>query len=208
MGEQPTAHAEGLRAAAMWVAEWYRQWAATSDRRPMIAIDGASGSGKSTLTDLIEAAVPGSGRVLTDSFHIPLAAAYRLRPGTGDIGAMIDQVRLAREVIAPLRAGGAATFTWTSLFDDTYSVDHSIDPPAAVVIEGTFCCRPELAARYDLRVLVIADVEVRRRRRQERDRELGGAWMDYVERVWVPDEDRHLAEASETVFDLVVSNEA
>lgn len=187
------------------LAERTRDLGVENRRRTVVAIDGPSGAGKSLLAfGLVD--VLGDAYVLqTDTYHLPLGAAYRLRPNVGEVGAMIDWRRLEREVLVRGQSDSMLTFTWQNLFDPTEIVEHQVPGGHHLIVDGTFSCRSELRSYYDLAVLINADEEMSHSRRRDRDSGLGDRWAAYVETVWDHDERRHFDSLDPLRFDVIVS---
>ena len=187
------------------LVERVRSVRAQTGRRARLAIEGPSGSGKSTLAFAVASALGDAYVLQSDTYHVPLDAAYRLRAGVGVAGAMIDWRRMRREVLHAASADGELHWVWQNLFDDTVTVEHVVPPGHELIVDGTFCCRPELWDCYDVRVLVTCDRATFLERRRARDEDMPAAWRDYVSCIWDIDESGYVEGLDPQAFDVVVS---
>ena len=208
-GEWGTAHLETARDAIVARA---RQLGARSEAPLLIAIDGRSGSGKSTLATLVAEAL-GAALIRSDDFyaaHISDAAWDRRTP-VEKVADAIDWRRLRAEALEPLRRGQPAVWHPFDFErgrpDGTYPLKRattSCAPANAIVLEGAYACRLELADLIDLSVLVEAPEEVCRERQAAReDADFLRAWHAR----WDEAEVHYFTEVRpRSSFDLVVDN--
>ncbi len=138
----------------------------------LVGIGGRGGAGKTTLAGMIA----GAQIVSTDEFW----------DGVG-----FDIQRLAREVVWPLARRVKARFSsWDWSAGETRGV-RVVEPVGVIVVEGVCALHRELREAYAVRVWVDAPYAVRLARGVERDGEAARAtWTD----VWMPSEDRYVAE--------------
>lgn len=146
--------------------------------RLLVGIDGVDGVGKTTMADALAAALAGCGRAVVrvslDDFLRP-AAERHARGRDSAVGYYLDSVDVAafrREVAVPLRAPDAAIRL--AVFDhrsDTPIDGGPVTVPedAVVVVDGVFLHRRELAALWDVSVLLVAPFEVTVARMAARD---------------------------------------
>ncbi|ANY06854.1 uridine kinase family protein [Pseudonocardia sp. HH130630-07] len=169
--------AAGQGAAAVLLAR-LRQGKAPGHRPLFVGIDGRSGSGKSTLTARVAREFGGPVTVIEgDDFYGGGSAATWDRRTTAERVDLVLDWRRQHDVLTRLRADGAAG--WRAFDWDSEGWDGEVAPLAAatttvriaplVVLEGAYSCRPELHGLLDLRVLLTAPAEVRRRRLVERE---------------------------------------
>ena len=96
------------------------------------------------------------------------------RSATDKADCVIDW-RRQQPILKALRSGTAATwhaFDWDA-FDGRLSTTKTICLPTDVVIlEGAYSARPELAALFDLRILLITDLDTRLSRLSKREGDL------------------------------------
>ena len=196
-----------VAALAQRISEAHGSLRSLGEQRPLIvAIDGRSGTGKSTLAAAVAEqlnARPLTAQVIDgDDFY---AGGVTVRPEPPEVlaGLCIDW-RRQREVLQTLRAGERAQwhpFDWDA-FDGSLSPElHSCEPCDAVLLEGVYSARAELADLLDLRVLLTVPDEVRLSRLLAREGELG-PW----ERQWHAAEACYLDETSARAFDLVIKD--
>lgn len=176
------------------------------ERSIAVAIDGASGSGKTWLAFSLQRLIPQSFVLQIDSFHVPLACAFRMRPRTGELGAMIDWRRFRETALLPIRKNSAFDVTWINPFSERLEAEHHVACDTVVLCDGTFAAREALWDLYDFRMLVKVEAEQARRARTLRDEARGPAWAAYVDAVWAPDEEAYLAGLDESQFDVVVNS--
>jgi len=174
------------------------------DSKPfaLVGIDGRSGSGKSSLAK--ELARNLNAFVLElDGYHVPMETAARLSPG-GEVGAMIDYRRFARDVIDPIEANEQPVYRWASALRD-YDHGEVRLRPSLLIVDGTFSCRSVLWPAYQFRILVERDRSDAIEGAKSRDSELPSRWLQYIHEVWIDDEDRHMTELEDLEFDIRVA---
>jgi uridine kinase len=140
----------------------------------LVAVDGGDGAGKTMLADELAALLPGWVRASLDDFHHPRAHRHALgRTGETVWERSFDLEAVRRELVDPWRRGAGTPYRrrWHDLATDRL-VD---DPPrlvperGALVTDGSFAQRPELADAWDLVIWVHADDQVRLARMAARD---------------------------------------
>jgi uridine kinase len=152
------------------------------DRPRTVALTGMGCTGKTTLAAELVTVVSGAGRpvvlVAYDGFHHPSERRHRQgrTSAVGYLDDSFDPAALRRLVLDPLAAGA------TAVVPASYDLagDHPLDPeplpvPAdgIVLVEGSFLLVPELAGRWDLAVMVVADPARVLERGLVRDADLG-----------------------------------
>jgi uridine kinase len=142
------------------VADAVRAQAGT-DRTTLIAIDGPGGSGKTTLAATVAGLLGGAPVVHGDDFYRPMPEQDRARldPRQG-YHRYFDWQRLRDQVLTPLRAGQPARYQRFDWETGELADWHEISPGRAVIVEGVYAARPELAAYYDLTTYVDTPREV------------------------------------------------
>ena len=120
-------------------------------------------------------------RASIDGFHRPRAERYRRGDASpeGYYRDAFDYDAVRAVLLEPLWPGEDRRYR-TSVFDlhadaptdETWSVAAA---DALVLVDGVFLLRPELAPRWDFRILVDADRDERLRRARERDASLFGS---------------------------------
>jgi para-aminobenzoate synthetase len=200
-----------LKAAVEMIVAEIRRRMAGRAAPFLVALDGASGSGKSTLAALIAEEL-GAALVQSDDFYaagIPDAEWDARTPQARAAGA-IDWRRLRAEAIEPLRAGKPArwhAFDFDAVRPDgTYPMRADFvdrEPRPAIVLDGAYSTRPELADLVDLSVLVDTPIDVRHRRLAAReDEQFLAAWHAR----WDAAEEYYFTRVRpKSSFDLVVS---
>ena len=178
------------------------------DRSIAVAIDGASGAGKTSLAFALAREVDNAFVLQTDSYHVPLACAYRMKPRAGEIGAMIDWRRFRETALRRLRSDESFRVEWINPFSERLEAVHEVGPKTVVLCDGTFSARNELRSDYDFSILVQCAAAEARRRRRVRDAAQGSSWTSYIDTIWMPDEEAYLADIDPAHFDLVVDGES
>lgn len=171
---------------------------------PRIAIEGPSGAGKTSFAFRLAAHFQGAFVVQTDTFHLPLSAALRLRPRFGELGAMIDWRRYRETVLLRQSREQRVRLDWVHPVTGKLSAEHDIDPRSVLICDGTFSARQELRDQYDFLIFVDADTSVRRKRIADRDQAMGPEWHRYIIDVWNTDEDEYMMWARQESYDLRV----
>lgn len=185
-----------------------------------LAVDGPPAAGKTTLADELAVVLRAGGRDVIRStiegFLFPQAHRYR----RGEYSAQgcyydnHDYEALNRLLLDPLGPGGdrrvqPAIYDWAS--DGPVSVPVITVPAEAVLVfDGVFLMRPELAARWDLAVLVSTSFTTTVERAQLREK---GVWSEAeIERRWreryIPSQEYYFARVNPAQrADVVVHND-
>ncbi len=147
-----------------------------------VALTGMGCTGKTTLAAELATVVSGAGRPVVvlayDDFHHPSERRHRQgrTSAAGYLDDSFDPDALRRLVLDPLAAGAAAVTP--ASYD--LAADMPVEPApvpvptdGVVVVEGSFLLVPELAGRWDLAVMVVADPARVLERGLVRDADLG-----------------------------------
>nr|WP_297424867.1 uridine kinase [uncultured Actinotalea sp.] len=158
-----TADDDARRApVAASVAEVARRVRALPTTTPLVAVDGVDGAGKTTFADALADHLRATGtrtlRVSVDGFHRPRAERYRQGRASpsGFFEDSYDLPAFRAAVVEPLRPGGDRRVR-TAVFDHRTDRPVAVEPVAvadgtAVVVDGIFLHRDELADAWDLSV--------------------------------------------------------
>jgi uridine kinase len=145
----------------------------------VLGIAGGSGSGKSTISRaILEALPPGTGALLEQDHyyrsqsHLPFEERERVNydhPDALELDLLINH-------LDALRAGRAITRpTYDFATHDRDKVGMKIEPAQVIVVEGILVLADErLRARFDVKVFVDTDADIRLMRRIRRDLEQRG----------------------------------
>ena len=168
--------------------------------RAVIAIDGRCGSGKTTLAGLLAARWDCTLLHADDFFLRPeqCTPARLAQPGGN-----FDRERFYAEALAPLLAGRDALYR-------PYDCHAGcLQPPVAaplrpvILIEGSYCCHPDLWGCYDLHVFVTAPLDIRLARLARRP----GVDLAGFRTRWIPLEEAYFAaERLEERCDILVKS--
>lgn len=140
------------------------------ERIVRVAIDGVDGAGKTTLADALAAVVSAQGRptirASVDDFHHPQAVRYARGRDSPD-GYYLDAFDYGgfrRLLLDPLAPGGSGQYIAKGfdLRNDAPFplVSRQAPPIAALIVDGIFLHRPELALCWDLSVLLKVAAEI------------------------------------------------
>ena len=168
--------------------------------RAVIAIDGRCGSGKTTLAGLLAARWDCTLLHADDFFLRP---EQRTPARLAQPGGNFDRERFYAEALAPLLAGRDALYR-------PYDCHAGcLRPPVAaplrpvILIEGSYCCHPDLWGCYDLHVFVTAPLDVRLARLTRRP----GVDLAAFRTRWIPLEEAYFAaERLEERCDILVKS--
>ena len=171
-------------------------------RKPtmLVAFDGGSGSGKSTIARLVVNDLSAAMIQSDDFFAAQISTAeWNARSPEARSSDAIDWKRLRAEALEPLLAGRPAQwhafdFEAGARPDGTYLTRTDWvrrEPTDAIVLDGTYSTRPELADLINLAILVDAPTPIRRERLAGReDRHFLESWharWDAAERYYFTD---------------------
>jgi uridine kinase len=169
---------------------------AVAMRRPLVVgINGVDSSGKTefsrSLSDSLAAQGLPHALVHIDDFMLPKATRRKGTSGADNYyNHTLDFQALRSQILEPVRAG-AVPLTRTLQHphprtDDVQLVHthHVPESPSALIVEGLFLFRPELADMFDARVYLDTPRDEVLRRVQERDVSWGGpdVAQRYIER--------------------------
>jgi uridine kinase len=185
-----------------------------------VAIDGPPASGKTSLADELADAVRAQRREVIratiDDFLLPRVQRYRRGEysAEGCYHDTHDCDALNRVLLDPLGPSGDRRFQ-QAVYDR--ATDTALSPPmttaaadAVLIFDGVFLMRPELIARWDLRIFVSVAFETTVRRAVIRERRVSSAAE--VERRWreryIPSQQLYSATVRPTDHaDVIVNND-
>ena len=185
-----------------------------------VAIDGPPASGKTTLADELATALRARGspvvRATIDDFLYPRAQRYRRGEYSAE-GCYFDTHDcngMVKALLDPLGPGGDRRFR-AATYD--CATDAVVSPPpttashdAVLIVDGVFLLRPELIARWDLRILVSTARETTVARALLRERRV--STPSNIERRWrqryLPAQDLYVGlVAPADLADVIVHND-
>jgi len=173
----------------------------------LVGLDGRSGTGKSTLADAVATALRSVAVIKGDEFYAGGAQEEWDDRTADEKSSLVIDWRRQLAVIETLGRSDVARwhgYDWEA-FDGSLVADATETLPADVVIlEGAYSCRPELAKRLDLTVLLRLENDARLERLLQRD---GLAYRDDWLARWTEAEDHYFsAVRPPESFDLVLSS--
>jgi len=147
----------------------------------VIAIDGKSASGKTRLAAWLSSGFD-SCVIHMDHFFLP--RELRTKERFAEPGGNIHYERFSEEVADQLMKS-EFPFRY-NVFDCRsmkYNGIRTIWNAPLIIVEGTYCLRPEFRDLYDLKIFLDIDAEEQKRRIIARDGE--GMWYNFANR-WIP----------------------
>lgn len=150
----------------------------------LLAIDGPCASGKSTLAQYLAQCYDCNLLHVDDFFLRP---QQRTPQRFAEPGGNVDYERFLREVLLPLRSGGAFAFRPFDCATFTLAQPVSVLPKQLTIIEGSYSHHPYFGDVYDLRVFLTVEPQLQRQRILQRPAFL----HDRFFREWIPMEQRY-----------------
>lgn len=172
------------------------------EKHVTVAVDGRCTSGKTTLAAMLARIYDATVFHMDDFFLRP---GQRTEVRLHTPGENVDHERFLEEVLLPLSAGKAVQYVRYDCQSQTLLPAVTVTPGRLVVTEGSYSLHPELAAFYDLKVmLTVSPAEQMRRIRSRNTPEAAARF----ESTWIPLEERYLeaCRVRETA-DLILENE-
>lgn len=156
----------------------------------LLAIDGCGGSGKSTLAEHIVSKY-GSGQIIhMDDFYKPSNKRLQMKMSKKESGADYDIKRLNQDVIIPIINGMKAKYQRYDWGGDKLAEWHTVEPHGLIIVEGVYSINDQLHNKYDIKIFVECNRELRLKRGLKRD---GENALDFWEQ-WMIGEDKYLQE--------------
>ncbi|MFG2999656.1 uridine kinase [Streptomyces sp. NPDC048340] len=175
-------------AQAQDVADGLLRPARTPGGTRILAIDGTGGSGKTTLAAAVAGVLDGAAIVHVDDFYRPMPDGERERlDAEQGYHHYFDWERLRDQVLIPLRDERVARYRIYDWTTGRLGARREIAPGAAVIVEGVYAARPELAHYYHFTAYVDTPRDVCLRRVRARG-ENGEEWI----RRWRAAEEHYL----------------
>lgn len=151
----------------------------------LIAVDGRCASGKTTLAAYIKKQ-SGCQVVHMDDFF--LRPEQRTEERLAQPGGNVDWERFREEVLLPLRRGEQALFRPYDCHSQKWGEPVVVMPDSVIVVEGSYCCHPQLWDFYDRHVFLSVDPTEQLRRIERRN---GKAALTIFRDRWIPLEERY-----------------
>lgn len=153
--------------------------------RAVVAIDGNCASGKSTLANEIRRAF--SGTVIhADSFFLPMYMRGEER--LSEPGGNFHYERFKSEVVDKLKSNEPFAYGVYDCSCDEITDTVTVNEPALIIIEGSYCMHPKLKADYDLRIFCRTDIKTQLERIAVRN---GKDALEMFKTKWIPLENRY-----------------
>lgn len=151
----------------------------------VVFLEGRCGAGKSTLAAALAEAIP-CNLFHMDDFFLP--AAKKTAERLAEPGGNVDYERFLEEVLLPLRAGEPFSYRPFDCGAQALAVPVPVRPHALSVVEGVYCCRPELWGFADLHVFLDVEREEQMRRILARN---GERVAERFRTEWIPLEEAY-----------------
>jgi len=158
-----------------------------SRERIILALDGRCASGKTTVAGLLQRET-GCTVIHMDDFF--LRPEQRTPQRLAQPGGNVDRERFLEQVLLPLKRGLPFSYRPYDCRRQTLGREISIAPAAITVVEGSYCCHPELWEHYDLRVFLTVDPAVQLARIVERN---GPDQAAVFREQWIPMEESYFS---------------
>lgn len=156
----------------------------------LVAIDGCGGSGKSTLSEYIVSRYGGGQIIHMDDFYKPSNERLQLEINKKDSGSDYDIKRLTQDIIIPIINGMDARYQRYDWDVDKLVEWHTVEPNGLIIVEGVYSISDQLHNKYDIKIFVECNRELRLKRGLERD---GENALDFWKQ-WMIEEDKYLQE--------------
>lgn len=156
-------------------------------RHLLIAVDGRCAAGKTTLAAHLQRAYECN---VIHMDHFFLRPEQRTARRLSEPGGNVDYVRFLNEVLFPLKRGEPFSYRPYDCDKQELAEAVRIEPRHINIIEGSYCCHPELFEYYDLRVfLTVSETEQLRRIRNRNSETVAAVFKE----KWIPMEERYFS---------------
>lgn len=153
----------------------------------IIAVDGRCAAGKTTLANSVSQE-SGAAVVHMDDFF--LQPFQRTQSRLEAPGGNADWERFRSEVLLPLSRGERARFKPFDCHTLSFKDEITVCPGRGVIVEGAYCCRPELWDFYSLRVFLDIAPHAQLERIRARNGENG---LAAFREKWIPLEEKYFS---------------
>lgn len=166
----------------------------------IIAVDGRCASGKTTLAEKIREQLDCTV-IHIDGFF--LRPEQRTEERLAAPGGNVDYERFLSEVLLPLKNGIPFSYRPYDCRTKTLAEPVTVTPTEITVIEGSYCCHPELWKYCDLHIFLSIDKETQKKRIIQRN----GKMASVFQNMWIPLEEKYFSffgirEKCEMTFDM------
>ena len=153
----------------------------------IVAIDGRCGSGKSTLADELSRRLDACVIHADDFFLRP---EQRTAQRLSEAGGNLDRERLIEEVLRPLREAKPCVYAPFDCSTQSLQAPITLKASEVVILEGSYCCHPDLWDYADLHIFATVDPDEQMRRILARN---GAVWAKRFAEQWIPMEERYFS---------------
>lgn len=155
--------------------------------RIIAAIDGRCAAGKTTLAHALQ------GELSCNVFHMDdffLRPEQRTQERLNTPGGNVDYERFLKEVLLPIKSGGAASFRPYSCKTGELGAELTLAENAVNIVEGSYACHPALWEHYDLHIFLDVDPDEQLRRIEKRN---GKEAAQRFKALWIPLEEKYFS---------------
>ncbi len=153
-------------------------------KQAVIAIDGRCASGKTTLAERLKN-IYNCNVIHMDDFF--LRKEQRTSQRLDEPGGNVDRERFLQEVLIPLSKGDDFLYRPFDCKTMTLKGLIKVTSNRLTVVEGSYCCHPELFPFYDLRIFCDVDQNTQRERLLKRNPQ---KINDFTNK-WIPMEEKY-----------------
>lgn len=153
----------------------------------VVFLEGRCGSGKTTLAAALAETMP-CLLFHMDDFFLPMAQKTAAR--LAEPGGNVDHERFLREVLLPLRRGEPFSYRPFDCGNQALGAPVAVAPGRLALVEGVYCCRPELWDFADLHVFLDVAPKVQAARILARN---GGKMAARFREEWIPLEETYFS---------------
>lgn len=148
----------------------------------IIAIDGRSCSGKSTLAKALQDFFEGNLFHMDDYF---LPEHKKSEKRLAKVGGNIDYTRFKKEVIDPLRRKEVVVYQPFDCKTQSLKDPITVEPKKITIVEGVYAMHPYFKRYYHVRLFLLCDKDVQRKRLYYRSPQL----IERFYKEWIPMEE-------------------
>lgn len=159
-----------------------------SSKAPLIAIDGRCAAGKTTLAERMHVEW-GCNVIHMDDFF--LRESQRSEERLLIPGGNVDWERFLEEVLIPFERGVSFSYRPFDCHMQDFKHPIWVVPDRLTVVEGSYCCHPQLWDRYALHIFMSVAREEQLRRIRLRN---GDGMLEVYRNKWIPLEERYFEE--------------
>lgn len=152
----------------------------------VLGIDGPCGSGKTTLAHQITSEHD-VDVIQMDDFYLPFE--LRTKERLGECGGNVHHERFLEEVVVGIKSRKEFSYRKFSCQEMDYVDTITVSNIRPIIIEGSYCMRPELCPIYTKKIYLQIDSEIQKARLINR---VGKERFYDFETLWIPKEKEYI----------------